>query len=928
MDDLDANNYSEDKNFKNMDFFITDYSKQNNYIKTHTSFDEKTINENNFDISNYNYEMKNKNNINNENEEYQEDENDISSEDEYDYHLKTVKIGILKVKLNILNKIIISKIQKYYYCFVSKVNLKIKSNEIFLQDDNFLYSKLKLKTSEANKFYALKKLIYVVRKNSYEKLLKQNYFYHWKIIKEDKYLFNKNKESYLINSVKLCSLLVNIFNKNYDYKYFLKYFISKWKFSIEEKEIYKNKISKGMIILSSLFNRKIRKIFKIFPRNFLNLQQKSKIFKALNNNQQITYIIEDNEKLYQKGLDDFYKYKKKYINLLKQNKLLKIIEKLDAKNKVNKTAFKFFHLLKNSSKMSKYKKQIKNLNNSMKDLKYDSMLNAAIIIKIILDEHIHNDLFKNKQLFLEELNIIYKFNSIKYQYNNHENFINDEEKTEIQNMRLKYQKIFALQKILIINNQHKLYYNDLNIQLKFSLLWKYFKIWKKYSFDFSIKELKKKLSTQKIFLLLNNIHFYKIIKNTFFIIKKKSIQNSFKKKKYYFFSFFIYLLLKKHLSLIISKDSFYFFKQLLIQQQDSKFNNKRTNYLYKKLFFIYKKFISIKKFRYLIKWFFISCNLNRNIKIFQEKIKSILININNFKNIQKKSQLFNTWKEQIKEKKSEEEKSQTKKNFYLYKLLTMKHIMTLWFYLKKWSSITIKLNNGLNYDNLVVELEKVRKENDNLIAIYYKKRQEYAKTLYDYNYMKKFYCENCINEKEDEIDYMSLKSNDIKEAGKADNSLIVSQNIIDISKDNYKNFKKSLEETIPKEISGIPASFDENNFVVNEENRLQTNNSNMNLSEDNDISSNYVGKKVEQLNGEILHSKNATEDDNFNNIFNNINDNENVINSDNIGDYKREYEEQKKYYENYINILLEKKNELMEMKQMIINQRLNTSKSE
>ena len=232
MDDLDANNYSEDKNFKNMDFFITDYSKQNNYIKTHTSFDEKTINENNFDISNYNYEMKNKNNINNENEEYQEDENDISSEDEYDYHLKTVKIGILRVKLNILNKIIISKIQKYYYYFISKVNLKIKSNEIFLQDDNFLYSKLKLKTSEANKFYALKKLIYVVRKNSYEKLLKQNYFYHWKIIKEDKYLFNKNKESYLINSVKLCSLLVNIFNKNYDYKYFLKYFISKWKFLI------------------------------------------------------------------------------------------------------------------------------------------------------------------------------------------------------------------------------------------------------------------------------------------------------------------------------------------------------------------------------------------------------------------------------------------------------------------------------------------------------------------------------------------------------------------------------------------------------------------------------------------------------------------------------------------------------------------------
>ena len=52
------------------------------------------------------------------------------------------------------------------------------------------------------------------------------------------------------------------------------------------------------------------------------------------------------------------------------------------------------------------------------------------------------------------------------------------------------------------------------------------------------------------------------------------------------------------------------------------------------------------------------------------------------------------------------------------------------------------------------------------------------------------------------------------------------------------------------------------------------------------------------------------------------------IKSDNINDYKKEYEEQKKYYENYISILLEKKNELMEMKKMIMSQRLNTSKSE
>ena len=55
----------------------------------------------------------------------------------------------------------------------------------------------------------------------------------------------------------------------------------------------------------------------------------------------------------------------------------------------------------------------------------------------------------------------------------------------------------------LINNKHKLYYGNLNIQLKESLLLKYFKLWKKYVFVLSINESLKKLSCQKIFLLVN-----------------------------------------------------------------------------------------------------------------------------------------------------------------------------------------------------------------------------------------------------------------------------------------------------------------------------------------------------------------------------------------------------------------------------------------
>ena len=930
MEDLDYNNFSENKNDKNSEIINTENTKQNIFIKTHTSFEENTINEENYYTENINYDYQIKNKINNEiDEEGEEGENDISSEDEYDYRLKNIKYGILKVKLNILNKIIISKIQKYYYYFLSKINLKIQSNEIFLQDDNFLYSKLKLKTVDANKFYALKKLIFVIRKNTFEKLMKQNYLYHWKIIKEDKYLFNKTNKSDAINIIQFCSALMRIFNKKLEYNYYIKYFLNQWKLLMKEKEIYKNKISKGMIILSSLFNRKIRKVFKIFPRNYLNIKQKSNLFKTFNNNKYVTYIIEDNEQFYQKGFQDFYDYKKKYINLLKQNKLLKIIEKLDIKNKVNKNAYKFFYLLKNSSKLNKYKNQIKNLNNSLTDLKYDSMLNAAIIIKIILNEYINNNLFKIKKIFLENLYILYNLKKIKSKYNSEEKFNNDEENSEIKNQRLKFKRVYALQKILILNNRHKLYYGDLNIQLKFSLLMKYFKIWKKYVFSFSIDEYIKKLATQKIFLLLNDFCLNKPKKNIFFIIKKKSLQNKFNKKKYYYFSFFVYLLLKHHILIYISKNIFKFIQQIWINQQKSKLKDKNKYLQNFKLYLIYKKCCNIQKYKILIKWNFICSCLNRNKKQFQDKIKLILINNDKSYNNHLLAKIFKNWQEKVLANKEEKQKEQIKKNFYLNKFIAMKRLMILWLYFKKWSAFVNNFSSSFNYDNLLTQLEQVRKENDNLIAIYYKKRQEYAKTLYDYNYMKKFYCVNCINEKEDEIDYMSLKSNDIKQAGKANDSLTISQNKIDISKDNMKNLKKSFGDNSSNKKIGLPISFDENNFVVNEENKFQTDNSKISINEDNNLN-NYIGKKIPQCDGETINSKNLSDDDNINNVFNNM-DNNNIdidINYENINDYKKEYEEQKAYYENYINILLEKKNELIEMKNMLMNQRLNTSKSE
>ena len=264
----------------------------------------------------------------------------------------------------------------------------------------------------------------------------------------------------------------------------------------------------------------------------------------------------------------------------------------------------------------------------------------------------------------------------------------------------------------------------------------------------------------------------------------------------------------------------------------------------------------------------------------------------------------------------------------------MKHLKTLWLYLKKWSTKRTNLKNdlNLNYENLLIQLEQIKKENDDLVAIYYKKRQEYAKTLYDYNYMKKYYCDNCINEKEDEIDYMSLKSSEIKEAGKPFDTFMPSQNKNDTqSKDNSRYLKKTLGDNSIKPKSGMPISLDENNFSVNEENKLQSENSLMNISDEDELS-NYVGRKITQNALETNNSKNKVDESNINNITeknytHDDNNDYNDINNNNIDDYKNEYEEQKKYYENYINILLEKKNELIEMKNLLMSQKLNASKS-
>ena len=957
------NSYSNNKKYNSSEIRINTGSIYNNknryYNKTNSFFDYENNTNNNPEFNDFlgNSDIKyNFDNNNNDKFLINDNDNDISSEeDEYESKIKFMKIGILTAKLNILIKIFYSKIQKNFFYLISKIKLKIECNKIFLQGDNFLYSKLKSKTSDVNKYNAFKKLIYIFRKNKYETLIKKSYFNKWKISK-NKFLYDEKEKTKLIKITKFCSILISIFSKRLEKDYQSKYYISKWDILTNYDDIQKNRTRKAMLILTNLFTRKIRQVFKKFPKNYLNNKNKANIFKKVNKNKQITYIVEDNDEYYQKGLTVFYDTKKKYRNLLKQNKLLKIIEKVDIKKSVNKNVYNFFNILKNSTKTNKYKKeQITKLRIVLNDLKFDSMLNAATMIKIIINEYINNDLFITKKYFLQKLynyNKFFKlFSLYKENYKGIIEQINDKDaKNQITTIRSIYQKIFALQKILILNSHHKFFYNDLNIYLKISLVQKYFYIWKNSALNLSIDKHFKKLASQKIYLFLNDIFNNKIKRKSFYLIKKRSIQNPFNYKKYLYFCYYIYLYLKNYILFHILKKAFYLMKNY-DKYNSSIYTNKLNEefeiniyFKSKKLFMIYKKHMNLKKYKYLIKWNFFASFISKRKKTFKEKMKNLLINIDNSINKELLSGIFYKWRENIYT--NENQINETKKYFYLNKFISIKTIMLKWLHFKKWLN-TYNINNTeniLNYENLLIELDQLRKDNDDLIAIYYKKRQEYAKTLYDYNYMKKYYCEKCINENEDEIDYMSLKSSDIREAGKMGNSLLVSQNRIDISKDNSNNLKsKNFDErnenynTKNKGSYGL-SSDGNNNFIVNEENKLQSSNSNMiSLSEEEDMNS-HIGKKIPQCTGETIFSKNLFMEDNSNNNIINTNnyksknkendDYENNRRESIIKEYQKEYEEQQKYYENYIKILLEKKNELIQMKNMLKKQKNDTLKAE
>ena len=842
------------------------------YENLSSNFQNDLNNNNNNITSNYN---------DIENEDYN---NDLSSDDEYDNKLSEIKKGVLNVKLNIFINIIQSNLSKKFIFFISKMNYKAKCNKLFLADDNFLYFKLNSKLSDIYKLYAYKKILYVVRKHSYEKFIKNCYLNLWKN-NATKNIYKNNIRKNEINTAEFCSKIIHIINNRFERDYTYKYYINKWNILLEYSEIKKNNLTKAIFILSNLFNRKIRYFFKKFPKNFLYINSKSKLIKKINddnNNEIVNEIIKNENIFYHKGLRDFYDNKKKYKDLLKQNKLLNLIKKYDIKNCINKNILIFFKILKTSTKS--YKKKYDGYNkmkNMLMDLKIDTMLNATIMLKIILFAKIKNDILPYKRIFLTKIYCFNKWINLFNYYN--KNYLNIEQiinynctnkkevnniKGEINFIRNIYQRAFALEKILIINNKHRFFYSDLNIRLRKNLLKKYFNLWRNITFSSYKNEKELKINAIKgIYFILNEILINKDKKYFYYYLKKIFLNTIYSNKikncaVIYLCQCIKYFIYNKNNNFIFRTIQTFVLKNNNINRINTTSDNSYIFYITsKKLYFIYKKKIDILKYNYFIKW--------RN--------KAHILSLNN--DISKK------------------------KKYFLYKFIYSKKFNLLFYYFKKWCKITLKnkqQNQIINYDNLITELNQLRKENDELIAIYYKRKQEYAKTIYDYQYMKNYYCEKCINENDIEIDYLSIKSKDIKEAG----LLFANSNSLNISRNKINNKE---EDNKSKRVGSFG-----NNFKVNEENKLQSNNSSiMSLSENDDMNSKY-GRKLPQCTTGTIFTKN---------MLNMGVKNEEKRDEGLIKEYQDEFNEQQKYYENYIKILMDKKNELLQMKNMLKNQK-------
>ena len=838
------------------------------------------------------------NNSDNEEDENSNDQVELISDDEYDEKVKDIKYGIMKVKLLLMKDIIYKHIRYFFFIFTEKMRLKNKMVNLFVKDDNFLYIFPREKIYKFNNHIATKRLTYVIKKYRYRQIfLLQNAFSLWKINTDlISMIFVPKKESLrrqrCLNFISVCHKIIT---KQESYLSLYRLSFLMWYTKSKKNEILYSKYTRACIILGNLFNQTLSYAFHKFPCNYLYLKQMSEkmqkelqcegIVKDINaNNKEI-----DMEKIVNSSLIQFREEKKSYYILQKKKKLLKILSKMNLKNCVNRRVYYAFRKMRSiTSTVMQNEKENRKLNDMLVDLKCDSLINGSLMLKIILEKKSKCDLLILKRKFYDNLISKVKFmNTLvdySHKYKKIPGMLQSNKKIELLTIRNQFRKIFGLHKIFLIREQHKYLFCDLNINLKNSYLQGCFYRWKGSICNTVLTKNKKILSLNECVFKLNQILFSNI-RNSF--ITRLMLYGNIKvqKNKMYKLSIISFV---NQINLVLIKRKLFVFYDIFYRYSSIAKRVKDKSIALQLMISIYrnKKCVNIKSY-YFIKWKSISQIMSYEDKILNDYhssndlvnndnekhffiVLSKLLTLVRFKQNWILRSYINQWKFNMKknyyrsnisidsmiiqnmstilldyeneDNKLKHEISKLKssliKNQFLIHIIYSKNYNVLYHYFAKWSKNIFSFST---FKDLLAQSEQIKKENDALIPSYYDKKNQYKKTIYDYEYMKKHYCKDCMGE-EFEIDYKSI-NNEVFTENRSNNE-------IDTESDMH-----------------IDTDEDMNNL--------------------NQINTNTEGNKIA--------------------------DKENLIK-----EYQNEYNQQLKYYEDYITTMEKKKEELLAMKQMLL----------
>ena len=838
------------------------------------------------------------NNSDNEEDDNSNEQVELISDDEYDEKVKDIKYGIMKVKLLLMKDIIYRHIKYFFFIFTEKMRLKNKMVNLFIKDDNFLYIFPREKIYKFNNHIATKRLTYVIKKYRYRQIfLLQNAFSLWKINTDlISMIFVPKKESLrrqrCLNFISVCHKIIT---KQESYLSLYRLSFLMWYTKSRKNEILYSKFTRACIILGNIFNQTLSYAFHKFPCNYLYLKQMSEkiqkelqcegIVKDINaNNKEINM-----EKIVNSSLIQFREEKKSYYILQKKKKLLKIVSKMNLKNCVNRRVYYAFRKMRSiTSTVIQNEKENRKLNDMLIDLKCDSLINGSLMLKIILEKNSKCDLLILKRKFYDNLISKVKFmNTLvdySHKYKKIPGMLQTNKKIELLTIRNQFRKIFGLHKIFLIREHHKYLFCDLNINLKNSYLQGCFYRWKGTICNTVLKKNKKILSLNECVFKLNQILFANI-RNSF--ITRLMLYGNIKvqKDKMYKLSISSFV---NQIDLFFIKRKLFVFYDIFYRYSSTAKRLKDKSIALQLMISIYrnKKCVNIKCYHF-IKWKSISQILSYEDKILNDYHSSNdLVNNDNEKHFfivlsklltlvrLKQNRIMrsyiNQWKFNMKknyyrsnisidsmiiqnmstilldyeneDNKLKHEISKLKssliKNQFLIHIIYSKNYNVLYHYFARWSKNIFSFSN---FKDLLAQSEQIKKENDALIPSYYDKKNQYKKTIYDYEYMKKHYCKECMGE-EFEIDYKSI-NNEVFTENRSNNE-------IDTESDMH-----------------IDTDEDMNNL--------------------NQINTNTEGNKIA--------------------------DKENLIK-----EYQNEYNQQLKYYEDYITTMEKKKEELLAMKQMLL----------